>query len=274
MLRVSKTSTGGSNAFTLVELLVVIGLIAVLIAILLPVLSGARRQANELKCQANLRSLGLAMSLYTNTSGYYPGAIAELSPGNNAVIWPTRLRPFLNGNREVFLCPARDAGRFAWTDQMESMIAPRALSMSGFGYEEGERMLSLLTPFSYGYNGFGNGGDSQQQPPMGLGCDVAPIYRFPPARYHVRAAQIRRPAEMIAIGDSNGDGQFDAFIQPELSSGGAPGIVHRGGLNVLYCDGHVVWRNRADITLPINGNRTVSPYREIMLDWSNTHAPP
>src|SRR5215207_668216 len=60
----SSPGTRGKTGFTLVELLVVIGIIAVLIALLMPVITAARRQSVGAKCLSNLRTIGQALGAY------------------------------------------------------------------------------------------------------------------------------------------------------------------------------------------------------------------
>jgi prepilin-type N-terminal cleavage/methylation domain-containing protein len=74
-MRRQRTSERG---FTLVELLVVIAIIMILIAILLPVVMAAKRQANQVVCQSNLRQLGIAMVLYAQDNRYFPHDIIEV----------------------------------------------------------------------------------------------------------------------------------------------------------------------------------------------------
>ena len=89
------------RAFTLVELLVVVGLIAALIAILLPTFARSRRQARAVVCLSNLRQSGNAFHMYVNENR----GRAPINYGSHENYWGRVLSPFLHGADAVLYCP-------------------------------------------------------------------------------------------------------------------------------------------------------------------------
>ncbi len=97
-------------AFTLVELLVVIGIISVLIAMLLPALNKARESAQTVSCLSNVRQLMQGIMMYANDNkGYLP--ICEFETGADPFVeWSGLLGAREYGyikNPDVFICPDR-----------------------------------------------------------------------------------------------------------------------------------------------------------------------
>ena len=89
-----------SRGFTLVELLVVISIIALLMAILLPGLSSARRQAKNVKDMMNLRQWGVMLTMFAQDND------GKLVVGwNGGQMWAGTLMKYYKGSADICLCP-------------------------------------------------------------------------------------------------------------------------------------------------------------------------
>lgn len=119
LVELAPVSRGKRSAFTLVELLVVIGIIAVLMSMLMPALTRAREEAQQVQCASQLRQVGNGMMAYaSNNRGFYPGwsgwqvwgdygttkdGVGEDDAGP---AWTELLIPYMGNNTKVYHCPS------------------------------------------------------------------------------------------------------------------------------------------------------------------------
>jgi prepilin-type N-terminal cleavage/methylation domain-containing protein/prepilin-type processing-associated H-X9-DG protein len=104
------------RGFTLVELLVVIGIIALLISILLPALNRARESAKNVQCLSNLRQIGLGMHMYMNDNKGVLMPVQYTNSWYNS-FWPTTLvgrkylsAPLDGSTNSALICPSGTQG--------------------------------------------------------------------------------------------------------------------------------------------------------------------
>src|SRR5688572_25865626 len=91
-----KIERSASKGFTLVELLVVIAIIGVLVALLLPAVQAAREAARRMKCQSNMKNIGLACLNYESANRTYPpGARPANQATNNGLSFNVLILPYV-----------------------------------------------------------------------------------------------------------------------------------------------------------------------------------
>jgi prepilin-type processing-associated H-X9-DG protein/prepilin-type N-terminal cleavage/methylation domain-containing protein len=232
-------SPGASLAFSLIELLVVMAVVAILASLIAGRLSRTKSMARSTACKSNLRQLGLALQMYVDDSKAYPG-LGEQRVSWWLHTWPGKLLPYASSETGVFNCPASSKA-WHWS---------RNPSSYGFDFPWN---IDVLTPLSYGYNAtlWGLGGFAEVD--------------------SVRQADVVAPMDMITLGDSSGD----PHIQYHASSSrfgrkilGPPGTGHSAGANIVFADGHVEWRKqtnwiRRSDPVAKQWHRDNQPHREV-----------
>ena len=115
------------RGFTLIELLVVIAIIAILAAMLLPVLSRAKESGRRISCLNNLKQLSLATQLFVDDNGgNYP-------PRSETDRWPNRLYDNYGKNLKMLLCPSETTDKPATLpDSTVADSSPRSYIMNGW----------------------------------------------------------------------------------------------------------------------------------------------
>ncbi len=215
----------GTEAFSLVELAVVIAVIAICASLLLPAMAGATRHARSTQCVNNLHQLGIALNLYVQEANCFPLATQDGITG----AWQPSLRAAAPGL--MFCCPVQ---------------APPSTNFVHIFNWTGD-----VSPY-YGYNAMGAAWKGSPPFNPGLGGDVNLDNG---SRVPTGANRVMNPAQMVMVGDSstfidvifgtqpqsNIPNQiYIAFPYPVAGCGMVGvGNWHDGNANMVFGDCHV-----------------------------------
>ena len=144
------------DGFTLVEMLVVIGIIAALAGLILPAILGANAEAKNGVCKLQLKDLANAMNYHQNSKGYYPGyakIIARRQGDPIPVGWVPQLFRYMDRMQEYQTIIAGVPGtEDRWQKIYRNLICPSANPDIGVELEGGTVDETLDLPFTYAMN--------------------------------------------------------------------------------------------------------------------------
>jgi prepilin-type N-terminal cleavage/methylation domain-containing protein/prepilin-type processing-associated H-X9-DG protein len=248
-----------SDGFTLVELLVVIGIIALLIAILLPALTAARAQSNNLRCSSNIRQICVAMALYASENkDRFPPNIDTPSP---AQLWYDyeRLGKLLQSREAqakgpVVTCPEdSDALRsYAMNLWASSAVdATTAKNTAGVFWKAGSKNASRMILVTEKWSTVGSSKFGWTSPPyigflgdtpgrrFGGGGGLSPLYNA--ARFGSVSSEL-------------------PFVRHRKHGGPGTGVQPIGRVNIGYADGHVQLRAEYELVDRTTGLSTLDTW--------------
>lgn len=165
--------TGADGGFTLVELLVVIAVIAILSAILLPVLSRGKLSAQSAVCQSNLRELGTATQMYWNDNAGRSFSYSDGATNNGELYWFGWIENGTEGHRPFDLSVG---ALFPYSTSADVRLCPSPVWTFPQFELKGSNVI-----FSYGCNSFVFGG---------------------PGHSVLNAVKIMHPADTVIMADA------------------------------------------------------------------------